>query len=78
MDKLKAKSKTLNKKFRKLKNPQKTSWNSQHENMKSIKNLKPQIKELADEDDDWYKLRLKDDEWEKLDAVDEVFEVMNH
>jgi adenylate kinase len=76
MDKLKAKSKTLNKKFRKPKNPQKTRWNSQHENMKSIKNLKPQIKELADEDDDWYKLRLKDDEWEKLDAVVEVLEVM--
>ena len=77
MDKLKAKSKQLNKKFKKPKNPQKTRWNSQHDNMKSIKNLKPQIKELVEEeDDDWFKLRLKHDEWDKLDAMVEVLEVM--
>ena len=45
--------------------------------MKSIKNLKPQIKELVEEeDDDWFKLRLKHDEWDKLDAMVEVLEVM--
>ena len=63
-------------KFKKPKNPQKTRWNSQHDNMKSIKYLKPALKELAEEEDEWHKLRLTDEEWEKLDAIVDVLEVM--
>ena len=76
MDELKKKSLENNVKFRKPKNPQKTRWNSQLENMKSIQHLKTPIRELCNEDDDWFKLRLKDDEWEKLDSAVEVLEVV--
>ena len=76
MDELKKKSLENNVKFRKPKNPQKTRWNSQLENMNSIQHLKTSIRELCNEDDDWFKLRLKDDEWEKLDSAVEVLEVV--
>ena len=76
MDELKSKCEHLKMKFKKPKNPQKTRWNSQHDNMKSIKYLKPALKELAEEEDEWHKLRLTDEEWEKLDAIVDVLEVM--
>ena len=58
-----------NLKFRKLKNPQETRWNSQHENMASVLHLKRSIIALCDNDDKWAEFSLDRNQWKLLEGA---------
>ena len=77
---LKAACKEENVKFKTLKNPNETRWNSKHANLKSVLHLKKPLVKLAelDESNDWSSRMLSPAEWKLAEGVVKVLELPLH
>ena len=61
-------------KFKKLKNPQDTRWNSQVDNMASVLHLKRSITALCDSEDKWAEFSLDRNQWKLLEGAVSLLE----
>ena len=67
-------------KYRSLKNPNETRWNSKHTNLKSVLHLKKPLVKLAEQDEtnDWSSRLLTAAEWKLAEGVVKVLELPLH
>ena len=73
---LKTACREINLPYTSLKNPNKTRWNSQHTNLKSVIKLKPALLKLANEDTsgDWAPRMLTPSEWKLAEQAAIILE----
>ena len=77
---LKAACKEEKVKFKTLKNPNETRWNSKHANLKSVLHVKKALVKLAEQDEtnDWSSRMLSPAEWKLAEGVVKVLELPLH